>query len=141
MSICFQLNSVIIINYFFNYLQTFLNVPSLLAWSHNLSFSPLALDHSYLISVIYCANLPILWSETYPNKLKMHYSKLAYGLQFCSILIVLFGLVSLYRINYVLCCAMIMLGAHQLASAVNLSKKFFEEIQEGEVTQQKEKTE
>ena len=107
-----------------------------------MSFSPLALDHSYLISVIYCANLPILWSETYPNKLKMHYSKLAYGLQFCSILIVLFGLVSIYRINYVLCCAMIMLGAHQLVSSVNLSKTFFEEIQEEDPKdKEKEKTE
>ena len=124
-------------------MTTVLNIPSLLAWSHDLSFAwPLAFDHSYLISVIYCANIPVLWSETYPNKFKTNYSRLSFGLQFCSILIVLLGLVSLYRLNYILCCAMMMLGAHQVTSAVDPSKTFLEDAIDttNEEGQEKEKT-
>ena len=124
-------------------LTTVLNVPSLLAWSHDLTFGcmPLALDHSYLTSVIFCANIPVLWNETYPNKFKKHYSKLSFVLQFCSILIVLFGLVSLYRVNYILCCAMILLGAHQVTSSVDTTKTFFEDRIEANNQENKEKKE
>ena len=121
-------------------LTTVLNVPSLLAWSHDLSFTawPLTLDHSYLTSVIFCLSIPVLWSESCPNKFKTRYSRLSYGLQFCSILIVLFGIISLYRINYILSCAMIMLGAHQITSSIDPTKSFFEEIQDNEDKKEKQ---
>ncbi len=107
-------------------MTTLLNVPSLLAWTfgNSMLLQPLTKDHSYLVSVILCLSLPVLWNERKPSKFKKHYQPLAFGLQFCSILIMLYGLISAYRINYFVTAAVTMLFLHQLLAPSDPDKTF-----------------
>jgi glycosylphosphatidylinositol deacylase len=80
-------------------LTAVLNMPSLLAFMHELQSNPrpLAFDHSYPIAVIFSLSLPILWSEDKPDKYKMYYPFVASILQLSSVLIILYGLLAIYR--------------------------------------------
>ena len=127
-------------------LTTVLNLPSLLAWSHNLSlgiFQPLSPDFSlFPTSVIYSISISFLWQDDQPYKFRAYYHYVSTACQFSSILIVLFGLVSLYRINYILSFVMICLISHRVFAPVNLDKVFItDEVTETQSEEDKVKTE
>ena len=111
-------------------LVSVLNLPSLLAWSHHISlgiFQPLSPDHSYIVSVIFCLSLNFIWHDSQPDKFRTNYHLVSLSFQFASVLTVLFGLVSLYRLNYILSFVMICLTAHQVFAPIDLQKQFIRE--------------
>ena len=108
-------------------LTTVLNLPALLAWSHNISlgiFQPLTSDHSYIVAVIYSLSISFIWYDDQPNKFKLYYHYVSTFCQFSSVMTVLFGILSMYRINYILTLVMIALTTHQLFAPYNLEKEF-----------------
>ena len=118
-----------------------LNLPSLLAWSHNVSlgiFQPLSPDHSFLASVIYSLSISFIWQNDKPNKFRTHYHWVSMSYQIASILTVLFGLVSLYRINYIVSAVMVCLIGHQVYAPVDHEKQFIEDTPEIEATDEDE---
>lgn len=83
---------------------TVLNMPSLMAWSHSIpeSVMPLYKDPSFIPSVVLCACLPLLWNSQ-PDPSKVYYTGVATTLQFMSIVTILYGCITIYISNYVLC--------------------------------------
>jgi len=111
-------------------LVSVLNLPSLLAWSHHTSlgiFQPLSPDHSYIVSVIYCLSLNFIWHDSQPDKFRTGYHLVSLSFQFASVITVLFGLVSLYRLNYILSVVMVCLTGHQVFAPIDLQKQFIRE--------------
>lgn len=112
-------------------LTTVLNLPSLLAWSHNAVtlgiFIPLSPDHSFVPAVIYCLSIPFTWNDSQPNKQKTHYYLVSFSCQLASVLIVSFGLVSMYRINYIVSFVVVCLSLHQAFAPVDANKTFVTE--------------
>ena len=124
-------------------LVSVLNLPSLLAWSHNVSlgfFQPLSPDHSYYTSIIYCLSIIFIWHDHQPDKYRIRYHWVSMSFQAASVLTVLFGLVSMYRINYFLSFVMICLVAHQIFAPTDLEKQFIPETAVEVNEDRKEKT-
>ena len=74
-------------------------------WIHNISFGlfgPLNMDQSLITAVIFCFGLPLFWGQNQPSKFKLYYTPLSVFVKICSLLVIAFGLASLYKINYVL---------------------------------------
>merc|ERR1711935_471565 len=108
-------------------LVSVLNLPSLLAWSHNVSlgfFQPLSPDHSYYTSIIYCLSIIIIWHDHQPDKFRIRYHWVSMSFQATSVLTIMFGLLSMYRINYFVSFVMICLIAHQVFAPSDLEKQF-----------------
>lgn len=108
-------------------LTTVLNLPSLLAWSHNISlgiYIPLSPDHSYLVAVMYCLSIMFVWHDGQPNRLKIRYQYVSITCQLGSVLTLAFGLITLHRINYILCLVIAALSVHQGFAPIDADKKF-----------------
>lgn len=98
-------------------LTSALNLPSLLAWIRHLSTSSpnLVPDPSLLIAFVFSASFPVLWKS--PQNTSKTWNK-TFGnvIQLLCILTLLFGCVSVYRVNYFLIATVIILCIHQLNS-------------------------
>ena len=113
-------------------ITTVLNMSSLLAWTHDSVLKPLAKDHSYLISLVMCLSLPVLWNEKRPSKFKKYYPAVTFVLQLTAILIMLYGLVMAYRINYFIAISVVTLCLQQLFAPFDYDKTFIGESSEDE---------
>ncbi len=71
-------------------------------------------DPSLILSVVMAASLAVTWGDRAPRPNARHHGVLSQALQFCCILIVLYGSVSLYRLNYFLAVAFVAITLHQL---------------------------
>jgi len=96
-------------------LTTLLNAPSLMAWIHNLeSGFNLQKDPSQITALILCLSLPYLWGENRPNLNLANYNNLSAGIQFFSILTLLYGSLTVYRVNYFICAVFVCTALHQM---------------------------
>jgi len=96
-------------------LTTLLNTPSLMAWIHNLeSGFNLQKDPSQITALILCLSLPYLWGENRPNLNLANYNNLSAGIQFFSILTLLYGSLTVYRVNYFICAVFVCTALHQM---------------------------
>lgn len=92
-----------------------LNLPSLMALARNAPFSTrLEPDPSLVVAIVFAAAMGVTWGDRSPKQNVKHYDKLATALQFLCVLIVLFGSVSIYRVNYFLSAAMVCVSLHQI---------------------------
>ena len=96
-----------------------LNANSLAAWLRNLSFaSQLNPDPSLAPAVALSASLVMTWATEdggAPRMVKF-YDRISGLLQFLAVLVVLYGSVSIYRVNYFVCLAFTALSLHQVAA-------------------------
>ena len=129
------------------------NAPSLMAWARNLqwavdhappsssgggrlsfSVSRLDPDPSLAVTVAMASAMVATWGDRAPRARAAFTNRLAQALQFCCILIVLYGSVSLYRLNYFLAAAFAVLGLHQLL-AREMTKEEVDEREKNAVKQ------
>lgn len=95
-------------------LMSVLNLPALLAWSRILPLQThLSPDPSLLPAVMLCGSLAVLWGEKAPRNIQF-YNQLSGLVQFLAILIVVFGSISIYRVNYFVSAVFVALSLHQL---------------------------
>ena len=88
---------------------------SLMAWIHNLeSGFNLQKDPSQITALILCLSLPYLWGENRPNLNLANYNNLSAGIQFFSILTLLYGSLTVYRVNYFICAVFVCTALHQM---------------------------
>ena len=100
-------------------LAALLNVPSLMSYAREVEFfgravSRLNPDPSLLPAVALSVSLVGTWGEAAPREDAKHYGALSGAVQFLCVLVVLFGSVSTYRVNYALAAAFVAVAAHQL---------------------------
>lgn len=99
-------------------LATLLNTPSLMAWTHNLEFGEFRLekDPSQFAALVICLSLPYLWGGRRPNLNVTHYPQLSGAVQALGIATLLYGCVTMYRINYVFCLLFLCVSIHQMVA-------------------------
>eukprot|EP00094_Tigriopus_californicus_P008865 TCALIF_08546-PA protein Name:"Similar to PGAP1 GPI inositol-deacylase (Homo sapiens)" AED:0.00 eAED:0.00 QI:577/1/0.66/1/0.5/0.33/3/0/965 len=95
-------------------MMSLLNLPALLAWTRRLPLEThLNPDPSLIPAVMLSGSLAVLWGENAPRNLQF-YSQLSALVQFLAILIVVFGSISMYRVNYFVSAVFVALSLHQL---------------------------
>eukprot|EP00095_Tigriopus_kingsejongensis_P011682 maker-scaffold59_size442576-snap-gene-3.32 protein:Tk11682 transcript:maker-scaffold59_size442576-snap-gene-3.32-mRNA-1 annotation:"gpi inositol-deacylase" len=103
-----------------------LNFPALLAWSRNLPLQiQLQPDPSLIPAIALAGAMATTWGENAPRRLQF-YQQLSVLVQFLAILLVLFGSVSMYRVNYFVSGVFVALALHQLLAP----KKIFADVPE-----------
>ena len=104
-------------------LTAVLNAPSLLAWSRSLPLGQLSPDPSLLPSVFMAGSLTVTWGAGRPIPELCGYGRLSFGLQFVAVMVVTYGSVSMFRVNYFLCAAFALISVQQLVSRRRATKK------------------
>lgn len=91
------------------------NAPSLLAWSRSLPLAQLSPDPSLLPSLFLAGSLAVTWGGAgRPNPELCGYGRLSFAIQFLAVMVVAFGSVSMYRVNYFLCATFALIAVQQL---------------------------
>ncbi len=98
------------------------NAPSLLAWSRDVQWavaagaelSRLNPDPSLIVAVAMAAAMPVTWGDRAPRTNARYLDKLCLVLQLCCVLVVLYGSLTFYRLNYFAAAAFVSLALHQL---------------------------
>ena len=105
-------------------LTTVLNAPSLLAWSRSLPLAPLSPDPSFLPSLFLAGSLAVTWGGAgRPNPVLCGYGRLSLAIQFLAVMVVTYGAVSMYRVNYFLCATFALVAAQQLVPRTRPTKE------------------
>ena len=120
------------------------NAPSLMAWSRDAEFaartasslSRLDPDPSLVPAVALSASLAATWGDRAPRPRARGHDRLSMVLQACCILVVLYGSISLYRLNFILASAFVAVAIHQLLAG-DLTE---EELEERKKTLEKKET-
>ncbi len=101
-----------------------LNAPSLLAWSRiAITGAQLSPDPSLVPAVFLSVSLAATWGAGRPDPERAGYGKLALGLQFLAVMVVTYGSISMYRVNYFLSAAFVVVAGHQLIASKRPSKE------------------
>ena len=98
-------------------LVTLLNAPSLMAWTHNLDVGfNLHKDPSQITALVICLSLPYLWGDSRPNVNLANYNNISAAIQFFSILTLLYGSITVYRVNWFMCAVFVCTAVHQMVA-------------------------
>ena len=105
-------------------LTTVLNAPSLLAWSRSLPLGQLSPDPSLLPSLFLAGSLAVTWGGAgRPNPVLCGYGPLSFAIQFLAVMVVTYGSVSMYRVNYFLCVTFALIAVQQLVPRTRPTKE------------------
>ncbi|GJQ72189.1 hypothetical protein Trydic_g3281 [Trypoxylus dichotomus] len=97
------------------FLVTCINFPTVLRWAHNFKYSTkLEVDPSFIPGVVFCACAFVLWEFKFPIIKKKWYKPLGYIIYFLSVFSFMYGIVSIYRLNYVLTAVIALITLHQM---------------------------
>jgi hypothetical protein len=102
---------------------TVLNAPSLLAWSRIAPTSQFSPDPSLPAAVVMAASLAATWGAGRPDPNLAGYGKLSFMIQFLAVLVVTYGSLSMYRVNYFVSAVFVVVAAHQLGSSKRPTKE------------------
>ena len=97
-------------------LATLLNAPALMAWTHNVQSGTFLLekDPSQLTAFVLCLTLPFLWGNSRPDLQLANYNNLSVFIQFVGILTLLYGSLTVYRVNYFISAVFVASAVHQM---------------------------
>ena len=105
-------------------LTTVLNAPSLLAWSRSLPLGQLSPDPSLLPALFLAGSLAVTWGGAgRPNPVLADYGRLSFAIQFLAVMVVMYGSVSMYRVNYFLCATFAIIAVQQLVPRRRATKE------------------
>ncbi|XP_076262725.1 GPI inositol-deacylase isoform X1 [Rhynchophorus ferrugineus] len=80
-----------------------LNIPAVLTWAHNFKYSRhLSRDESFLPGLFLSISATILWQFDLPSNNKRFIDELRLMTLYCTIIILIYGTISVYVVNYLL---------------------------------------
>ncbi len=75
-------------------------------------------DPSQVTSLVLCLTLPFLWGDNLPNIRLNNYNTLSGVVQFLAVLTLLYGSLTVYRVNYFVSAVFVATAAHQMLAEV-----------------------
>ncbi|KAI4456726.1 negative regulator of vesicle formation-related [Holotrichia oblita] len=97
------------------FLVTCINIPTALMWAHNFKYNTrLDADPSFIPGFMLCTCALALWQFEYPLVEKKWYKELGYIVYILTVFSFMYGIFSIYRLNYVLSIVITLITLHQI---------------------------
>ncbi|KAI4456728.1 negative regulator of vesicle formation-related [Holotrichia oblita] len=97
------------------FLVTCINIPTVLMWAHNFKYNTrLDADPSFIPGFMLCTCALALWQFEYPLVEKKWYKELGYIVYILTVFSFMYGIFSIYRLNYVLSIVITLITLHQI---------------------------
>nr|XP_022917205.1 GPI inositol-deacylase [Onthophagus taurus] len=104
------------------FLVTCINIPTTLTWAHNFKYNPkLIVDPSFIPGLILCGCAIPLWQMELPKVSKKGYIEISYIIYFLAVIGQIYGVFSLYVLNYTLTGVIFIVVLHQLLAPRELT--------------------